>query len=92
MLLGEERLKESLISIIFDFNKKGLSIGTIYYVLKDVLNLIEQNYFEYVEQNRDKVKQEIEKEFQNAFNVVEQIEIPLEQQQEEKGEEKDDNA
>lgn len=70
MLLGEERLKETLKSVIADFNERGLSIGTEYYVLKDVLLELEKVYYDYVNENREKVNQEINQELAEGLTAA----------------------
>lgn len=68
MLLGEERFKDTIMAVIADFNKKGLSIGSEYYILKDIFHNVENSYYDYVKENAEKVNNEIKQEFTEGLN------------------------
>ena len=60
MILAEERLKDTIMAVMTDYGQRGMTIGTQYYVLKDVLNNVEQMYQQYIQENIEQVQKEIE--------------------------------
>lgn len=60
--LKEEQFKSTLMSVISDFGKKGLTIGMQYYILKDVYNEVSNIYQQYIQQQlqQEQTKEDIE--------------------------------
>ena len=58
----EEQLKNALFQILSQASQSGLSIGTIYYVFKDVYNDFSKAYFDYVNQQLQQQQEEEQKD------------------------------
>lgn len=58
--LQEEQLKQTLFQVLVDFNQKGMSLGTEFYILKDVFNEFSKTYNSFIQQQLEKQKQETE--------------------------------
>jgi hypothetical protein len=56
----EEQLKQSLIQTLVHFNQEGLTIGTEFYILKDVYNDFLMTYQKYLEEQSKKAEEDIE--------------------------------
>ena len=68
--LKEEQLKQTLLQVLVQFNQDGMSLGTEFYVLKDVFNEFSKTYENFIEQQIEKQKQNEESEQQEE--VVEE--------------------
>ena len=69
--LKEEQLKQALSNALVHFNQQGLSLGTEFYVLKDVFNEFSNTYQQYINQQLEK-QQKQEKEIENNETIVEE--------------------
>ena len=58
----EEQFRNNLMYVIETYNKKGLTIGSIFYIIKDVFNEIGRTYNDFLHQEFKKQKIEQEKE------------------------------
>ena len=70
MLLGEERFKQTVMSVIAEYSSKGLTIGTEYYILKDIYNTVEKLYFDYINENEEKARKEMNQELEDNLNAA----------------------
>ena len=61
----EEQLKNALFQILSQASQSGLSIGTIYYVFKDVYNDFSKAYFDYINQQLQQQQKEEEQKDDN---------------------------
>lgn len=75
MILAEERLKDTIMAVMADYGQKGMTIGTQYYVLKDVLNTIEKMYQQYIQENIEQAQKEIEEGKNIDISLEEEKEI-----------------
>lgn len=66
----EEKFKESLTSAITDYSQKGMSIGTQYYILKDVFSEMTTLYQQYIAQSIEKINQETATSAEGDSEVV----------------------
>ena len=62
--LKEEQLKQTLLQVLVQFNQDGMSLGTEFYVLKDVFNEFSKTYENFIEQQIEKQKRNEESEQQ----------------------------
>lgn len=69
--LKEESFKNDLLQIINAYSQKGLTIGTQYYILKDVFGEVSSIYQQYINQQLEK-QQKQEKEIENNETIVEE--------------------
>jgi predicted ribosome quality control (RQC) complex YloA/Tae2 family protein len=58
----EEQFRNDLMYVIETYSKKGLTIGSIFYIIKDVFNEISRTYNDFLHQEFEKQKIEQEKE------------------------------
>lgn len=75
MILAEERLKDTIMAVMADYSQKGMTIGTQYYILKDVLNNVEQMYQQYIRENIEQAQKEIEEGKNIDISLEEEKEI-----------------
>ena len=68
--LQEEQLKQTLFQILVDFNQQGMTLGTEFYVLKDVFNEFTKTYNNFIQQQMEKQK-ELEKSNEEITNEEE---------------------
>lgn len=54
-MILEEQFKSTLNTIIADYNHRGMSLGSLYYTLKDTFVDFEQAYNTYVQQETQKM-------------------------------------
>jgi hypothetical protein len=69
--LKEESFKNDLFQIINAYSQKGLTIGTQYYILKDVFGEVSSIYQQYINQQLEK-RQKQEEEIENNETIVEE--------------------
>ena len=69
--LKEESFKNDLFQIINAYSQKGLTIGTQYYILKDVFGEVSSIYQQYINQQLEK-QQKQEEEIENNETIVEE--------------------
>ena len=62
--LKEEQLKQTLLQVLVQFNQEGMSLGTEFYILKDVFNEFSKTYENFIEQQIEKQKRNEESEQQ----------------------------
>ena len=62
--LKEEELKQTLLQVLVQFNQNGMSLGTEFYVLKDVFNEFSKTYENFIKQQIEKQKKNEESEQQ----------------------------
>lgn len=58
--MKEEQLKQTLEQVLIQFNQQGLTIGTEFYILKNVFNDFEKMYDKHLSQEIQKQKEEQE--------------------------------
>lgn len=58
----EENFKNDLVYVINTYADKGLTIGTQYYIFKDVFNELSKLYNNFLQEEQNKMKQEEPKE------------------------------
>lgn len=58
----EEKFKMSVGSVIADFSKQGLTIGTQFYILKDIVNEVSVMYNQFLQQELEKEKEKTSEE------------------------------
>lgn len=69
--LKEESFKNDLFQIINAYSQKGLTIGTQYYILKDVFGEVSSIYQQYINQQLEKQQKQKEK-IENNETIVEE--------------------
>jgi hypothetical protein len=75
----EEELRNQLIQVLSAYSQGGMSLGSIYYILKDVFKDLEQNYIAFIQQQQEqKMNEEIEKELEEENEDEEYPEPELE--------------
>ena len=57
----EEQFRSDLVYIVEAYSKKGLTLGSIFYIIKDVFNEVGKTYNEFLKKEFEKQK-EIEQE------------------------------
>ena len=54
----EEQFKSDLMYVINTYNQKGLSLGTIFYIFKDVFNELNRAYGEFLQNEQKKMEEQ----------------------------------
>ena len=54
----EEQFKSDLMYVINTYNQKGLSLGIIFYIFKDVFNELNRAYVEFLQNEQKKVEEQ----------------------------------
>jgi hypothetical protein len=71
----EEELRGQLIQVLSAYSQGGMSLGSIYYILKDVFKDLEQSYFSYVQQQQQQQQeQKATEENEEEEDLSEEIE------------------
>jgi hypothetical protein len=66
--LQEEKLKQNLLEVLVYYNQQGVSLGTEFYVLKDVFNEFTKTYEQFIKQETEKIKNQNEEKQEEVEN------------------------